>query len=70
MIQNNNFTEEQRAEIKEVVGEALVEFFKDYGLQGKNIIVTAAVVIGAIMVILGGLKTMLGWVGFSYMMKP
>lgn len=37
---NNLFTDEQRAEIKELVSEALTDFFKGYGLAGKNIIVT------------------------------
>lgn len=63
------FTPEQRQEIKEIVHEALLEFFKSYGLSSKNMIVTAAVIIGSLAVIFGGVKTMLGWIGFSYIIK-
>lgn len=60
------FDDVQRAEIKNIVHEALVEFFKSYGLKGKNVLLTAAVLIGAIVVIMGGLKSVLGWIGFTY----
>lgn len=61
------FTDAERAEIKTIVHEALVEFFKGYGMKGKNTIVTAGIIIGALVVILGGFKTILGWVGFTYL---
>lgn len=61
-----SFDDVQRAEIKDIVHEALAEFFKSYGLKGKNAILTAAVIIGAIVVILGGFKSVLGWLGFAY----
>lgn len=56
-------------EIKEVVAEALIEFFTTKGKLSKNIIVTAAIVIGSLVVIGGGLKWILGLIGFSYIGK-
>lgn len=56
-------------EIKEVVAEALIEFFTTKGKLSKNIIVTTAVVIGSIAVIGGGIKWLLGIIGFSYLGK-
>jgi hypothetical protein len=63
------FTEEERAEVKTLVNEALVEFFRGYGLRGRNTIVTAGLIIGSLVVILGGIKTVLGWIGFNYVMR-
>lgn len=60
------FTDDQRAEIKELVHEALVEFFTSSGRLGKNLLIGTAVLVGAITVILGGAKAILGWLGFSY----
>lgn len=59
------FSEAQRAEIKAIVHEALAEFFKGYGITGKNIIVTTAVIIGSLAVITGGLKWIIGLFGYS-----
>jgi len=63
------FTDEQREEIKLILHEALVEFFTSKGKLTKNILVTIAVVIGALAVIGGGLKWLLGIIGFSYIGK-
>jgi hypothetical protein len=56
-------------EIKEVVAEALIEFFTAKGKLSKNVLVTTAVIIGALAVIGGGIKWMLGLIGFSYLAK-
>lgn len=66
MSPQSSFTPEQKAEIKAIVHEALVEFFKGFGPIGKNVIVTTAVVLGSITIIFGGVKTLLTWIGFSY----
>lgn len=63
------FTLREQHAIKELVHEALVEFFKTYGLAGKSFIVGAAIIIGSLTVILGGAKVILGWIGFSYMSR-
>lgn len=63
------FTDEQREEIKVIMHEALGEFFTDKGKLGKNIILTTAVIIGALAVIAGGLKWLLGFIGFTYIGK-
>jgi len=66
-MSGNSFTTEQRAEIKEIVSEALVEFFAAKGLLGKNILLTAATIIGAVTIIFGGFKVLLGWLGFVWL---
>ena len=58
-----------KAEIKEVVNEALIEFFTTKGKLSKNIIITTAVIIGSLVVIAGGFKWILGIIGFSYLGK-
>jgi hypothetical protein len=63
----SEFTDKQREEIKSVVHEALTEFFKGYSIAGKNIVVTTAVIIGSLLVIFGGIKSVLAFIGFSYM---
>jgi hypothetical protein len=56
-------------EMKSIVHEALLEFFATKGILTKNIIVTTAVIIGALVVIGGGFKWLLGLIGFSYISK-
>lgn len=65
-MQGKNFTEEQRAEIKEIMLETLVEYFEVKGALIKNIVVTGAILVGSLTVILGGGKAILIWLGFSY----
>ncbi|AVT83658.1 hypothetical protein [Rhodopseudomonas palustris] len=60
------FSDEERAEIKALFREALGEFFKETGIMSKSFIVTAATIIGSIVVIFGGLKALLAWLGFTY----
>ena len=64
------FDKEQRGEIKSLVSEAMVEYFESKGKMGKQWVIGAAVVIGSITVILGGVKTLLGWLGFHLISKP
>lgn len=66
---NSRFSAEERAEIKDIVHEALTEFFTTSGKKTKNFLLAAALVMGAITVILGGFKAILAWIGFSYMGK-
>ncbi len=68
-MSGQSFTEEQKEEIKHLVHEALAEFFKGYGLLGGNLLYTAAKIIGALVVIFGGFKLFLTWIGFSYISK-
>ncbi len=53
--------------IRTIFAEELKNFFKVTGLNAKSVIVTTATIIGAIVVIGGGAKAMLGWLGFSMM---
>ena len=69
MIQQSNFTPEQKEEIKSLVHEALVEFFASKGNLTRNILVTTATVIGSLVVIFGGIKWVLGLIGFTYISK-
>jgi hypothetical protein len=69
MDTNSSFTKEQREEIKNIVHEALGEFFASKGKVTKQYLIGAAVVIGSLTVILGGFKAILGWLGFTYIGK-
>lgn len=65
---NKHFAERPtKEEMKQIVNDALVEFFTTKGILGKNILVTTAVIVGALVVIGGGFKWFLGLIGFSYM---
>ena len=63
---DNIFTPDQRDEIKKIIYEALSEYFKEYSRAGKTWIYTLAGIVASLTVILGGLKVMLAWLGFSY----
>lgn len=56
-----------RDEIKLIVAEVMREAFLSAGKGAKAVIITLAVVIGSIAVIGGGLKSVLGFIGFHYM---
>ena len=56
-------------EIEEIVINALRVYFERKGTTVKTILIGTAVIVGAITVILGGLKAILGWLGFSYIIK-
>jgi uncharacterized membrane protein len=65
----SEFTAEQKTEIKAIMHEALAEFFSAKGKLTKSVLVTAATVIGSLVVIGGGLKWFLGLIGFHYLAK-
>jgi hypothetical protein len=62
----SNFTPEQREEIKNLMAEALTDYFEDKGRSAKTMLITLATVIGSLAVILGGIKAALALVGFTY----
>jgi hypothetical protein len=63
------FTPEQEKRIKELVNEALIEFFSAKGSLTKNFLIATATIIGSIVIIGGGLKWILGFIGFTYISK-
>lgn len=63
------FTSEQEKRIKELVNEALIEFFSTKGSLTRSILVTTATIIGSLAVIGGGIKFILGVLGFTYLAK-
>ena len=63
----NAQTDEDR--IAEIFKNTLVEFFESKGRGVKSILITTAVVLGALAVIGGGIKSVLGWIGFHYLIK-
>lgn len=69
MTEHSAFTEAQRQELKKLVAEAMTEYFEGTGKMTKNFLITAATIIGALVVIFGGVKALLGWLGFIYI-KP
>lgn len=60
-----NFTDEQKSEIKEIVTEAMSEYFLSKGKTWKSYIITVATIVGAFTVIFGGLKMILASLGFT-----
>ena len=60
-------TDEDR--IAAIFHKTLTEYFEKKGTSLKTILIGTAMIIGAITVILGGLKAILGWLGFSYLGK-
>ncbi len=60
---------ELKDEIREVFADELKNFFKVTGINTKTFIVGAAVIIGSLAVIGGGLKWVLGFIGFTYFIK-
>lgn len=68
-MQEPIFTHRQTEAIKEIMHQALTEYFTSKGRLGKQIIIGSAVLIGSITVILGGFKIILAWFGFSQIIK-
>ena len=60
-------TDEER--IAAIFHKTLTEYFEKKGTSLKTILIGTAVIVGAITVILGGLKSILGWIGFNYLGK-
>lgn len=56
-----------KEEMKIIVNDALTEFFVATGKSYKGYLLGAAVIIGSLTVIFGGLKALLGWLGFVMM---
>lgn len=69
-MNDSSFTPEQREELKEMMTDAIDCYFTRKGKTTKHLLITAATVIGSITVILVGIKTILGWLGFTYIAKP
>lgn len=63
------FTEAQKLCIKKLMEEALHNYFESKGKTVKNLIILSATVVGSLVVIFGGLKSILGWLGFHYIGK-
>ena len=56
-------------EIEEIVINALRLYFERKGTTLKSVLIGTAVIVGAITVIFGGFKSMLAWLGFTYLGK-
>lgn len=68
-MEQPTFTKEQKEEIRQIVHDALTDYFSSKGKIGKQVILSAAIIIGSITVIVGGIKTVLAWLGFTYLGK-
>lgn len=55
-----------KEEIAGIVKSTMKDVLFETGKGTKAIILTTAVIIGALVVIGGGLKALLGWIGFNY----
>lgn len=69
-MNDSSFTPEQREELKDLIAEAIDCYFTKKGKTTKHLLLTAAAIIGSLTIILGGIKTILAWLGFSYIAKP
>lgn len=58
-----------KEDVREIFSQELQNFFKVGFLRSKTTVITVATIIGALVVIFGGLKTFLSWVGFHYLGK-
>lgn len=56
-----------KEDIKILMHEAMTEYFEEKGTVTKKILIATATIIGSLVVIGGGLKALLGWIGFTYM---
>ena len=63
------FTKGQQQEISEIVCRTIDDYLKKKAATSKNLIITIATIIVGLTVILGALKALLAWLGFSYV-KP
>ena len=54
-------------DVRSIFAQELRAFFKVTGLNTKTIIITTASIVGSLVVIFGGLKAVLGWLGFTMM---
>lgn len=58
-----------RDEFRDMVKDSMFDAIRQAGQTTKMTIVTIATIVGAIAVISGGLKWILGWIGFEYIVK-
>ena len=58
-----------REDVREIFSQELKTFFKVTGVNTKTFIIGAAVVIGSLVVIFGGIKSVLAWLGFTFIGK-
>jgi hypothetical protein len=65
----SSFTEQQKEELKQMMFEVIDSYFRNKGQMGKHWLITAATIIGAVTVILGGFKAILGWLGFQHIIN-
>lgn len=56
-----------KPELEELVHKAMFEALKSVGITTKTIIITIAVIFGALLTIGGALKIFLGWLGIIIM---
>lgn len=78
MMEDAKFQDEMRSwketvatkdDIEKIVVMAIENYFKNKGRFAFTLTVGSSVLIGALVVIGGGLKTVLGWIGFTLMQK-
>lgn len=69
LLESNMSMLPTKTDIEEVVRKALLETLFTTGRWTKVGLITAATIIGSIVVISGGLKAVLGWLGFVFMSK-
>jgi hypothetical protein len=50
--------------IRAIFAEELKNFFKVTGVNTKTVIVTGGLIVGSLVVIFGGVKSLLAWIGF------
>jgi hypothetical protein len=58
-----------KEDVRKIFSDELGKFFKGTGNKTKLFLVGAAVVIGSLTVIFGGIKALLGFLGFAYVNK-
>lgn len=61
--------EELKKVVRDVVQETMKEILFTTGKGTKAVIITLAVVIGSLAVIGGGIKWILGFIGYTYIVK-
>ena len=58
-----------KEEIEEIVTQSMASYFEKKGTTLKAILIGTAVVVGSLTVILGGIKAILAYLGFTYIGK-
>lgn len=56
-------------DVRDIFASELKNFFRIGGMRSKTIIITVATIIGSLVVIFGGVKSFLGWLGFEMLGK-